>query len=425
MKAKDKPVEYFDTEETGLILRLSVAGTKTFAYRYQIGEKKKRRITLGTFPGLGLSDARKKVQKLKVQINDGLDPQAEKEEKKHQRAIEPKTIKQVIDTYIEKHLPTLKPTTQKDYKYRVKHFIKGEGSKKTKQRGFASSRPVKSIKRYEVLEYFDDVAKTSPVQAQRLQAILSGIFKFAKDRGWVDVNVANEIRIKNKRTKEEGKWQNVEFDDDQIKKLWNAFDEHPDPVSSLFKMLMLLGQRSGETRKMKWDDIDFENKIWAIPASDTKNKEEHYVPLPDTAMAILNKLRSGNQNKYVFASPVKENEPVGSAQKTAERLKKTYGVTDFNIHSMRTTVATRLAGLGTPPQVLSKILNHKRPGEGSFITQIYNKYDYEKEKREALNKWNGELNRIVNEKDKQKEKSPPAKSNTGYSNVSFSYSMTT
>jgi integrase len=394
LKAPDKTVEYYDTEESGLILRTLPTGTKSFAYRYKIGNKK-RRMTIGKFPGLSLSDARKRVQKLKVQINDGRDPQAEKVEKKRERTIEPKTLKQVIDAYKERHLPTLKKSTQQDYKYRMNHLLKGMGKKKTRKRGFDPDRPIKSIKRFEVMEFLDNIAKNAPVQAQRMQALLSGIFKFAKDREWVEVNVANEITIKRKKKKYKRRWQNVEFSDEQIQALWETFEAHPEPVSSLLKLLMILGQRSGETRRMKWADLDFKNKMWTIPAEDTKNGETHYVPLPDTAINILEALDRKDKGIYVFESRVKVGEPLGSAQKTAERIREKSGVQDFNIHSMRTTVATRLAGLGTPPQVLSKILNHKRPGEGNIITAIYNKYDYEQEKRNSLNRWSHELNRII------------------------------
>lgn len=69
-----------------------------------------------------------------------------------------------------------------------------------------------------------------------------------------------------------------------------------------------------------------------------------------------------------FESQVKKGEPVKHAQKTAQRIRDNFGIPDFNIHSLRTTAATRIAGLGVPPQVLSKILNHKKPGEGSTIT---------------------------------------------------------
>jgi len=400
----DKRTEYYDESliennkikqagVKGLALRITPTGNKSFVYRYWYDGKAKR-YTIGSYPTVSLKKARDKAENLHEQVSNGIDPLMQKKIKKQEK---PPTFKEAIESYKKHHLPTLKESTRTDYKYRIKHLIKGEGKNDTKPRGFDGSRYIKNLKRYEIIDFLNSIAKTSPTQAKRLQAILSGIFKHAKDREWVDTNIASEITLKTKpkRKKDKRKWQNTDLNDKQIKTLWGVFDEHAEPVGSLFKMLMLLGQRSGETRLMKWDDLDFKKQLWTIPASDTKNGKEHYVPLTAMALDILDALKPWTSGKYVFESPVNEGEPLGSPQKSAQRIRDSYDVKDFNIHSLRTTVATRLAGLGTPPQVLSKILNHKKPGEGSLITAIYNKYDYEDEKRTALNRWNAELNRIL------------------------------
>ena len=50
-----------------------------------------------------------------------------------------------------------------------------------------------------------------------------------------------------------------------------------------------------------------------------------------------------------------------------------------------------MASMGTLPLVISRILNHKEGG----ITQIYNRYSYDKEKREAMEAWGEQLVRVV------------------------------
>lgn len=399
LKAPEKPTEYYDSHEksTGLILRLSKAGTKTFAYRYDVGDKKKR-ITLGKFPGLSLSAAREKVQKLKVEITDGKDPQAEKVRRKREREVTPITLKDVIAEYKNRHLPTLKESTRENYKNRIKHILKGEGTKtKTQKRGLDPAQPIKEITRYQVIDFLDDIAMTAPVQAQRIQAILSGVFKFAINRGWVAENLAANINLSGKRIDRDKKWQNKPFSNEEIEMLWYAFSGYSEPTGSFFKMLLILGQRNAETRKTKWADIDFTNQLWTIPPENTKNGLEHVIPLTPLALEVLDDMKEMNGDKtFVFASPAIPGRPIGGSQKAAQRIRERNKILDeFNIHSLRTTVATRMAGLGVPPQVLSKILNHKKPGEGSIITAIYDRYNYEDEKRKALNKWSNELDRIL------------------------------
>jgi integrase len=62
------------------------------------------------------------------------------------------------------------------------------------------------------------------------------------------------------------------------------------------------------------------------------------------------------------------------------------GIKDWRVHDIRRTVATGLAGLGTPPHVLSAILNHS-PGRTQGITAVYNRFQYAQERREALAAW--------------------------------------
>jgi len=253
------------------------------------------------------------------------------------------------------------------------------------------------LKRHEIIDFLNEIGRSAPTQANRLQAIISGIFKHAKDREWVTINIASEIRIKTKRRVNKGKnkHKNTDLGESDIKTLWNAFDEHSEPVGSYFKMLLLLGQRAGETRLMKWADIDEKKRIWTIPANDTKNGESNFVPLPNKAIEILQEIRPWASGEFVFESQINKGKPIGSQQKAAQRIRDNYKVNDFNIHSLRTTVATNLAGLGIAPQVLSKLLNHKKPGEGSLITAIYNKYNYEDELRTALNRWELKLKDIL------------------------------
>lgn len=379
----DKQTDFYDEHTSGLGLRVSPGGAKTFFYRYRFNGKN-RRYTIDRYSNtFRLTDARTRVDELRSYVKKGGDPHGEIRAKKNKA---PKTLNECIEVYKEKHLPKLKESTRVDYERRIKLILKG----------LVKDRYMKDIQRYEILDFLEEYP---PVQGQRIQAILSGVFKFSLNRGWVDANIATNINLTSKHTKRKKKWQNTAFDDQQIRTLWKAFSEHPEPNGSLFKILLILGQRSGETRKMKWKDVDFDKQLWTIPKTDTKNGTEHYVPLPKIALDILDRLKQLTSNdKYVFASPVKEHSPVGHGQKAAQRIREDYKIEEFNIHSLRTTFATRQAGLGTPPQVLSKLLNHKKPGEGSTITAIYNKYDYEDEKRIAINRWCNELHRIVSGK---------------------------
>ena len=375
----DKRTTYFDKKSKGLGLRVTPKGTKTFFYRFKFNGRN-RRFTIGRFGDISLSEARKKLGELRSQVNNGTDPQTEKANRKAER---PKTFAEVVEAYKDEHLPTLREYTQNDYRRRIKVITRSLNTKLL----------IKDMQRGTLISFLNKKAKTAPGQANYLQTILSGIFQFALDRGIVDNNIAQKIKIKAPEREDTGtKHKNVALDNQQIRKLWNGFTEYGNPVGSLFKFLLLTGQRCGETRKMKWQDVDFKKQTWRIPPTNTKNKTEHFVYLSDMAINVLENLK--NDSEYVFKSSVNDNH-IAHPGKPPQRIRKRVNVPEFNIHSLRTTFATRLAGLSVQPQVLSKILNHKKPGAGSTITAAYNKHEYKNERRAAMQNWSRELNRIL------------------------------
>jgi len=380
----DKRIEIYDDTKGagGLVLRATPTGHKSFAFRYWY-QGQSRQYTIGRYGTWSLKDARDEVKELKKLIDRGIDPVQRKQTEREAR---PMTFGGVIERYKADHLQTLRESTRIDRLRRLKVIEKEIGAK----------RYVKDMKRGDIVGFLDNAKRRAPVNAQKLQVILSSMFNYAVDREWMKVNIAAGISVKRPQGKTE--WENVAYDNEEIKKLWRIFSDHVEPVGSFFRFLMVTGQRAGETRLAEWKDIDLDKCTWTIPAENAKNKSEHHVPLSDKAIEILLELKQWTKG-YVFESLVQPGQPITHPSKAAQRIKeltkRTKKKIDFNTHSLRTTFATRQAGLGTPPQVLSKLLNHKKSGAGSDITALYNRYDYDEEKRLAMQKWSRELHRIL------------------------------
>lgn len=375
----DRQTEHYDAHTSGLVLRQAVSGGKSFVFRYWFNNRSKQ-YTIGKYgpDAWGLADARREIKKLRKLLDKGIDPVTMRRQERQAEYI---TFGEVLNRYIADQLPTLRPSTQADRLRRLEVIKKGLGEKTF----------IKDIRRGEIITFLDMVKRRAPVNAQKLQVALSAVFRFAKDRELVSDNIAAGINIKLPEDRKT-KWENLVYTDDEIKQLWTIFSDYSEPVGSFFRFLMVTGQRSGETRMARWDDIDLNGRVWTIPRENTKNKTEHHVPLSDLAIEILERLRPWTKN-YVFESLVQSGQPIYHPSKAAQRIKKQTGI-DFNAHSLRTTFATRQAAMGTPPQILSKLLNHKR-GAGSGITALYDRHDYNQEKRMAVQKWDRELRRII------------------------------
>jgi len=398
MKGKEKPIEYFDTIERGLILRLSTAGTKTFTYRYR-SNGKNRQYKIGKFPDVSLSEARKQVQQLRIDVDKGIDPQIEKRKSRYKPT--ELTFKQLSDRFIKNHLSNRKQSTRKEYK----RIIESELLKKW------GKLPVTEISSQHVREILNKKAleENSYTMANRIRSTISKMFEYGMTIEGIGIE---KNPVEGTAVFEQG--ENVRdriYSEDEIEELWNFFEVKLEPLQSLLKMLLICGQRKNETMNMKWADIEFDKPckkisigidgrtkpdafladIWTI--RDTKNNRVHEVPLPPLAVEILEKLKAVTGNsEYVFESYRKKGQPI-TTKTTADTIKKETSIKDFRVHDLRRTVATMMEETGIDQFTVGKVLNHS----GQSVTEKhYSWYKYTDKKMEALNLWSRRLNSIVN-----------------------------
>jgi len=186
---------------------------------------------------------------------------------------------------------------------------------------------------------------------------------------------------------------------EEIKILWEALDLENMTmdiyrVSKLaLKMILLTGQRPGEVCGMTWAEID--GDTWTIPAARMKSKDAHSVPLSDMAREIIEQARiySGD-SLFVFASTHKDEgaTTTRALSKAVSRHWLEIGFKEkFTPHDLRRTLRTRLAEIGVDNVVAERVLAHKLQG----LLAVYNRYDYDTEKRQALDKWAKKLRQIV------------------------------
>lgn len=374
-------VEISDTLKPGLSLRISPT-SKVFVFRYRVHGKSKR-YTIGKYPLVSLSKARSKADELYIQTKQEMDPQQEKIDS---RRYSPSTIEDLAETFKTRHLPTLKKSTQDDYRRRIDNEIIPA----------IGDIPINELSRIEIIEFLEGIAyergkdkSGAPIQSNRVRAILSSMYSFGMTKALCEFNPVSTVK-----PIAEEKSRNRVYSEEEIKRLWSAFEIEKYPYNYLFKMLLLTGQRLGETRRMKWKDI--KTDTWIIPESETKAKREHHVPLSSYALELLKEIRTiEGSADYVFESPVSKNAPVSWAQKAAGRVGKTSMVSDFRIHDLRRTSASFMAKIGVSRTVLGKVLNHKGLAGDSRVTAIYDRHEYLEEKKLALENWAIHLNGIL------------------------------
>lgn len=373
---KGKRIEYYDEVVEGLLLRITHTGHRSFSFRYGPTGK---RYTIGNFSDVTLAQARDKAKDLKYKVKQGEDPQADKLAKR--RKPKEKSVKELAELFKKRHFPKLKESTQNDYTNRIDNVIVPALGK----------MEVKTVDRVDVIDLLEEIAEENgaPIQSNRVRAILSSMYTFAVDRGIAELNPVSGT----KRFGKEKRRKRV-YSEKEIRKLWKQFELQDEPFRSVFKMLLICGQRAGETRVMRWNEI--KDGIWTIPEENTKAKRVQVLPLPPMALDVLDEIKIlTDSSDFVFESPRMDNKPIQWLQHRASDVRKASKIKDFRLHDLRRTAASYMAELGVDRTVLGKVLNHKGLAGDDQVTAIYDRHEYIKEKKIALLKWNRLLSQIL------------------------------
>ena len=141
---------------------------------------------------------------------------------------------------------------------------------------------------------------------------------------------------------------------------------------------------------MQWHEIDLNKAQWTLPAERSKSKRAHIVPLSKPAVQIIKGLPRYLGGPYVFTT----NEgarPVSGFSRMKAQLDKVAKINAWRLHDLRRTGRSEMARLKVDDVVAERVLNHLPRG----LARVYNQYQYLPEKREAMNIWARELQRIT------------------------------
>lgn len=158
------------------------------------------------------------------------------------------------------------------------------------------------------------------------------------------------------------------------------------------KLILLTMVRKSELQDATWDEVDFDNAVWSIPKERMKRSKPHNVYLSDQALDILIALKtcSGN-SRYLLPSRYDADGPMSRATfnrvttAIAELAKKDeLPLAPFTVHDLRRTGSTLLNEVGFNSDWIEKCLAHE---DGRSSRGVYNKAEYEPQRRHMLQQW--------------------------------------
>jgi len=362
----DKDAFFWDADITGLAVKVTPKGKKTFMVQYRPGGRGSptRKIFIGPFGEVTLHKARTEAKRIFGLRAEGRDPALERQQAK-QRAISNKFADIAAD-FLAKHASQNRTVDE------TARILKRDVLPKW------GKRSIHEIGKRDVNDLLDVVvARGSHVMANRTLANLRKLFNWCVSRGIITASPCEGISAPHRE-----KARDRVLSDDELIALFNAAKQMGGAFGAIIQMLILTAQRRNEVSEMTWNELDLNNDIWTIPGSRTKNEKPHFVHLSEQASAVLSSVL--NVGAFTFTSNGKT--PFSGFSKAKKRLEELSGVTDWRLHDIRRTVTSGMAQLGIAPHVADKILNHQS-GTISGVAAVYQRHEFLDERKTALEAW--------------------------------------
>jgi len=239
----------------------------------------------------------------------------------------------------------------------------------------------------DVLSLIQKVEKRGTTEvSQRILQTYTAIFRYAIVTEKATYNPATELKgalVAHKGT------HYPTISSEELKGFLKSLDEVQTSLQNVLaiKLLMLTFVRTGEMRHSKWENIDFKNKRWIIPASLTKMNREHIVPLSKQTIKVLKQLKINTTHcphGYILPSQNRQKNPMMSENTVNNIIKKMgYGGKIVG-HAFRALASTTLNEQGYRADVIERQLAHK---ESNSIRAAYNRAEYLTERTSMMQDW--------------------------------------
>jgi integrase len=275
-----KPGRYGDGH--GLWLQISENGGKAWLFRYMLNGRA-RHMGLGPLDTISLAEARIRAREQRQLLLEGRDPLAVREEAITAiklDAAKTKTFKQAA-------LEFLKTSKVQSFK-NEKHRKQWTATLETYAFPVIGGLPLAKIDTALVLSTIMPVWERTPETGSRLRGRIERVFDWAKPlKLYEGENPAQWSLLKDHLPKKRKATHHHAMPVTELGAFMVKLRERDSLSAKALEFTILTAARTNETIGMKWDEIDFTKKVWAIPAERMKASREHRVPLSDRALAVL------------------------------------------------------------------------------------------------------------------------------------------
>ncbi|WBU50466.1 integrase domain-containing protein [Kosakonia pseudosacchari] len=373
-KATDKDLTLHDGD--GLFLMVKTSGKKLWRFRYQRPTTKQRTmIGLGAFPALSLAEARSLRAQYLSLLARGIDPQRQAEQAAEQQQIAIESIfSNVAANWFAMKRNSVTPDYAKDiWRSLEKDIFPAIGEV-----------PVQEIKARTLVEALEPIKARGALETvRRLVQRINEIMIYAVNTGLIDANPASGIGMAFEKPKK----QNMPtLRPEELPKLMRSLvmSNLSVPTRCLIEWQLLTLVRPSEASGARWAEIDFEAKLWTIPAERMKAKRKHIVPLSSQALDILYIMEPISAHReYIFPSRNDPKQSMNSQTANAALKRIGYGG-KLVAHGLRSIASTALNEAGFNSDAIEVSLAHADKNE---VRRAYNRSIYLVARKEMMDWW--------------------------------------
>ena len=394
LRKTSKTKHFKDTN--GLYLTVTPFGKKTWYYRYKIyksGIRKDKAYKIGEYPTITLNQARYIHKGLMKDVANGIDvfDRDKVQAKKEKIDKNSLTLRDVAEKYFAMRKLQIKESTFVAEHCRYMNHLDVE----------YGDRNIKDIQRGELLDHLTQLSQASGVDtAKKTSSIMRSIYMYAEDLGYVDVNIALNMRRRLPRTKPVKHAQAI-LDKELLGQYMFITSKEQDEVGTYLHLLPHLAVRPSEIRHMKWEELDFKKREWNTVMSKTNTSFRAY--LTDEVIAILQQAKDLTEGKeYVFQSHRRTDRPMSDKAMSNRLFHLGFHNEIVTPHGFRATMQSLgIDEIKVDFEVVNLCLAHKPQNP---LGDIYNRSTKWEERIDFYKKWSKFLSGLQKEYSRKKLK---------------------
>lgn len=372
----------------GLTFTLSKSGTAAWTLRYRHGGKQ-REVTLGRYPDLSLTNARREAEKTRVRVQQGVDVAAEKQARKleDRRALR-------FEPLARDYLSTAKlaPKTLTQRTQQLDNDVLPK----------LGTRLARSVTKEDVADLVRRVAERSPAVARLVFIGIKEVLAHGVAIGALDANPCTVLRVSKLAPDTKPRKPRIMLLDSEIHATLEALPTIGTENAIAVRILLATCTRINELVRAEWPHMDLDAAVWTVPGDHAKNKTEFRIPLTPAVVELFQQLKAlAGNSRYVMPMRSRPSDAEGDLPSNSSTLNaalnrlctelvKAKKCRRFTPHDLRSTARSHLSALGVDLLVAERCLNHSLGG----LVATYDKHDFFAERRDALDRWSARIAEI-------------------------------